>query len=71
MCFCKFTTLLFLLSKEIIKMEFLLTGRISTVDLPVLTSTDQLLLMLKKVFFLFTKQAILMRRLPVQSLPLR
>jgi hypothetical protein len=37
-------------------------GRISTIDLLVLTSSDALILTLKKYFSYYTKQAILMRR---------
>ncbi len=44
-------------------------GRFSTVDLLVLTSLDQLLLKLKILFTFFTKQATLMRRSIVVSLP--
>ncbi len=49
--------------------EVLLKGRLSTVDLLVLTTLDQLLFILKKLFKFFTKQAILMRRSTVLSLP--
>ncbi len=46
------------------------SGRLSTVDLLVLTSLDQLILLLKILFiFFFTKQATLMRRSTVLSLP--
>jgi hypothetical protein len=45
-------------------------GRLSTFDLLVLTSLDQLIFKLKILFFLFfTKQATLMRRSTVLSLP--
>jgi hypothetical protein len=44
-------------------------GRLSTVDLPVPTSLDQLLLILKILFTYFTKQATLMRRSIVLSFP--
>jgi hypothetical protein len=44
-------------------------GGLSTVDLLVLTSLDQLLFLLKILFTLFTKQATLMRRSTVPSLP--
>jgi hypothetical protein len=50
--------------------EGLLKGRLSTVDLLVHTSLDQLLLKLKTLFTLFVKQTILMRRSAVLSLPL-
>jgi len=45
-------------------------GRLSTVDLLVLTSLDQLLFILKILLNSFTKQAILMRRSTVLSLTL-
>ncbi len=45
-------------------------GRLSTVDLLVLTSLDQLRLILKNTIYDFTKQAILFRRSIVLSLPL-
>jgi hypothetical protein len=44
-------------------------GRISTVDLLVLTSLDQVLFILKLYFSFFTKQPILMRRSTVRILP--
>ncbi len=43
-------------------------GRLSTVDLLVLTSSNQLLLILKLLFTFFTKDATLMRRSTVLSL---
>ncbi len=46
-------------------------GRLSTVDLPVLTSLDQLLFVLKSLFTNFTKQAPLMRKSIVLSLSLQ
>jgi len=52
-------------------MEVLLKGRLSTVDLLVLSSLYQLLSILKILLtFFFTKQAMLMRRSTVQRLPL-
>jgi hypothetical protein len=45
--------------------------RISTIDLLVPTSLDQLLLKMKILFMCFTKQTILMRRSIVLSLPLQ
>jgi hypothetical protein len=50
--------------------EALLRGRISTVDLLVLASLDQLLIKLKLYFSFFTKQPMLMRRPTVLILPL-
>ena len=44
-------------------------GRLCTVDLLVLTNLDRLLVMLKILFAFFTKQATLMRRSVVLSLP--
>ncbi len=44
-------------------------GRLSTVDLLLLTSLDKLLFTLKILFTLFKKQAILIRRSTVLSLP--
>ncbi len=44
-------------------------GRLSTVDLIVLTSLDQLLFKLKILWTFFTKQANIMRRSTVSSLP--
>ncbi len=44
---------------------------LSTVDLLVLTSLDQLILILKIVFTVVTKQAVLMRRSAVLILPLQ
>jgi hypothetical protein len=44
-------------------------GRLSTVDLLVLTSLDHLLFKSKMLFTFFTKQANLMRRSTVSSLP--
>ncbi len=46
-------------------------GRISTIDLLVLTSLDQLLFKLKVFFFFLTKQASLIKRSTVLSLPLQ
>jgi hypothetical protein len=46
-------------------------GRISTVDLFVLNSLDQLLFTLKLYLSIFTKQPIIMRRSTVLSLPLQ
>ncbi len=46
-------------------------GRLSTVDLLVLTSSDQLTFMLKILFTCAAKQATLMRRSTVLSLPLQ
>ncbi len=51
--------------------ESLLKGKISTVDLLLLTRTYQMLLILNNFHFYFTKQAILMRRSTVLSLPLQ
>ncbi len=51
-------------------MEVLLKGRLSTVDVLVLTSLYQLLSILKILFTFFTKQAMLIRRSTVQRLPL-
>jgi hypothetical protein len=48
-----------------------LSGRISTFNLRVLTSLDHLILILNKYFFSFTKQAVLIRRSTVPSLPLQ
>jgi hypothetical protein len=45
--------------------------RLNTVDLLVLTSLDQVLLKLANIIFYFTKQATLMRRSTVLSLPLQ
>ncbi len=45
--------------------------RISTINLLILTSLDQLLLIMKILFKCFTRQAILMRRSIVLSLPLQ
>jgi hypothetical protein len=47
------------------------TGRISTVDLLVLTSSDQLLLIMEPLFPCFTKQDTRMSRSTVLSLPLQ
>ncbi len=44
-------------------------GRLGTVELLVLTNLDQLVFKLKIVFSYFTKQATLMRRSTVLSLP--
>ncbi len=44
-------------------------GRLSTVDLLVLTSLDQLIFKLEILFSFLTKQAILMRRSTVLSFP--
>ncbi len=49
--------------------EVLLGGRLSTVDLLVLTSLDHLIFMLKISFSFFTEHAALMRRSIVLSLP--
>jgi len=46
-----------------------LRGRLSTVDLIVLTSLDQLVFLIGNIIFFFTKQATLMRRPSVLSLP--
>jgi hypothetical protein len=46
-------------------------GRASTVYLLELTSLDQLVFILKVLFFLFDKQATLIRRSTVLSLPLQ
>jgi hypothetical protein len=46
-------------------------GSVSTVNLLVLTSLDQLLFILKLLFTSFTKQATLMRGATVLSLPLQ
>ncbi len=43
-------------------------GRLSTVDILVLTRLDQLIFSIENIIFLFTKQATLMRRSTVQSL---
>jgi hypothetical protein len=45
-------------------------GRLSTVNLLVLTSLNQQLLRLKNTIYDFTKQAVLLRRSVVLSLPL-
>ncbi len=45
--------------------------RLSTLDLLVQTSFDQVILMLKMLFTFFTKQAILIRGSTVLSLPLQ
>jgi len=45
------------------------SGRLSTVDLLIQTSLDQLLFILKILFTFFTKQSTLMRRSTVLSLP--
>jgi hypothetical protein len=44
-------------------------GRLSTVDLLVLTCLDQLLLLIKILYTFLTEQATLMRRTTVLSLP--
>jgi uncharacterized protein YjbI with pentapeptide repeats len=49
--------------------EALLKGRLSTVDLLVLTSLDRLPLILQTFFIFFTKEATLMRRSTVLSFP--
>ncbi len=49
--------------------EVLLKGRLSMVDLLVLSSLDQLLFIMKILFRCFTKQATLLRRSTVPSLP--
>ncbi len=46
-------------------------GRFSTVDLLVLTRSDQLLFIVKLYFFFITKQPVLLWRLTVLSLPLQ
>ncbi len=46
-------------------------GRIGTGDLLVLTSSDQLLSLLKTFIFLFTKQGIIIRRSTVLTLLLQ
>jgi len=46
-------------------------GRLSTVDLLALTSLDQLISILKILFTFVAKQATLMRRSTVLSLPLQ
>jgi len=51
--------------------EPFLKVRLSTVDLLVLTSSDLLLLILKTFLTFFAKQATLMRRSTVLSLPLQ
>jgi hypothetical protein len=70
-CFCIFSKKLNLIQEtsfyyrngDLIQIrETLLRGRLSTVDLLVLTSLGQLLLILKIWFTLFTKHATLMRR---------
>ncbi len=43
-------------------------GRPSTIDLLVLTNSDQLLLIMKNVFFFFTQPSILKRRPSVLSI---
>ncbi len=53
---------------ELTRSHVLLKGRLSTVDLLVLTSLDQLLLILKIIFILISKAA-LFRRSTVLSLP--
>ncbi len=62
--------LLFLLMDNLKKGTLSEGERISTVDLLVLTTLDQMLLKLKNIVFSFTKQAILMRRSIVLSLSL-
>ncbi len=44
-------------------------GRISTVDLLVLSSLDQLIFYIENIIFIVTKQVVLMRRSTVLSLP--
>jgi hypothetical protein len=44
-------------------------GKLSTVDLLVLTCLDQLIVIMKILFPFFTKRATLMRRSTVLSLP--
>jgi hypothetical protein len=62
--------LLFLLMDKL-KQGTLSEGeRISTIDLLVLPTLDQMLFILKNIVFSFTKQAILMRRSIVLSLSL-
>jgi hypothetical protein len=48
-----------------------LSERISTLNLRVLTSLDELFFILNKYFFSFTKQAVLIRRSTVPSVPLQ
>jgi hypothetical protein len=48
-----------------------LRERLSTLDLLVVTSLDNLLLILKTFFYFFTKQATLLRRSTVLRLPLQ
>jgi len=50
--------------------EVLLTGSLSTVDLLVFPSLDQLIFILKLLVSFFTKQATFMRRSTVLSLPI-
>ncbi len=45
------------------------TGRVSTANLLALTSSDQLVLILRIYFYIFPKQAIFMSRKTVKSLP--
>ncbi len=51
--------------------EVLPKGRISTVDLLVLTSLNKLLLIMKILFMRFTKKTTLIRRSTVLGLPLQ
>jgi hypothetical protein len=52
--------------------DSLLKGRIGTVDLHALTSSDQLLLILKKIFVYFlTEKPTFIRRSTVHKLPLQ
>ncbi len=48
-----------------------LRGRISTIDLLVPTSLEQLLFVIKILFTSFTRHGVLMRRSVVQTLPLQ
>ncbi len=51
--------------------EALQMGKLSTVDLLVLTSKDQVLFILQALFSFLTKQVVLMRRSTVLSPPLQ
>jgi hypothetical protein len=51
--------------------EPLLKGKLSTIDLLVLTSFNELVFILRILFTLFTKQATLMRRSTILNLPLQ
>jgi hypothetical protein len=50
--------------------EPLVMGRLSTVDIPILTSLDQLIF-IEDITYLFTEKAILTRRSPVLALSLQ